>query len=166
MNPERVAIVGAEAHPDLSIVRRFVRALPGGTTVVSGAAAGVDTVARETALECGLAVIELGTELIELTGGGFHALVHRTTWTAKGTMANHVDVFVGRVEHARDVKLLRNTWVVTSCTWMAVFPDGSRGGSWDTAREGKRFHRPVEIRWLDGRVVQYSVNEDRQTALF
>src|SRR5690606_16829490 len=146
--------------------RRLVRELPEDTVVVSGAAAGVDTAARETALECGLAVIELGTELIDMGTRGFDAFIRRTGWTPKGVMIDPVVVFAGRVVHARDVKLFRNTWVVTSCTRMTVFPDGSRGGSWDVAREGRRFHRPVELRWLDGRVVPYDANENRQTALF
>lgn len=54
--PPRVAIVGSRWFPKLDMVRRFVRQLPPGTTVVSGGADGVDEVAAEEARACGLEV--------------------------------------------------------------------------------------------------------------
>jgi hypothetical protein len=53
-----VAVIGSRQYPDLDRVRRYVRTLPIGTTVVSGGAKGVDSVAAQTARQCGLAVIE------------------------------------------------------------------------------------------------------------
>jgi hypothetical protein len=53
-----VAIVGSREYADLDRVRRYVRTLPIGTMVVSGGAKGVDSVAAQTARQCGLAVIE------------------------------------------------------------------------------------------------------------
>lgn len=54
---ECVAIVGSRDFPDLAVVRRYVSRLPIGTTVVSGGARGVDSMAETTARECGLKVI-------------------------------------------------------------------------------------------------------------
>ena len=53
---------------------------------------------------------------------------------------------------SRDGLLGRNTLIAIDCTRMVVFPDGSKGGCWDAARQAKRFRRPCEIRWADGRV--------------
>lgn len=58
---ERVAIVGSRRWPDPAVVRSavrsFVDALPAGTVVVSGGAAGVDTWAEQAARRRGLAVV-------------------------------------------------------------------------------------------------------------
>lgn len=51
---ESVAVVGSRGFQDLDMVREYVRGLPLGVEVVSGGARGVDTVAEETALACGL----------------------------------------------------------------------------------------------------------------
>lgn len=53
---KRVAIVGSRDFPRLSWVREFVSRLPEGTTVVSGAARGVDRAAEVSAAENGLTV--------------------------------------------------------------------------------------------------------------
>ena len=50
----KVAIVGSREYHDLDAVRRYVRSLPAGTTVVSGGARGVDKVAELEAEACGL----------------------------------------------------------------------------------------------------------------
>lgn len=52
----KVAIVGSRNYNNLEAVRKYVRALPKGTTVVSGGARGVDSVAEAEALACGLTV--------------------------------------------------------------------------------------------------------------
>lgn len=51
-----VAIVGSRDYPDMAAVRSYVRTLPNGTTVVSGGARGVDSVAEAAARNGGLAV--------------------------------------------------------------------------------------------------------------
>lgn len=52
-----VAIVGSRGYPDLAQVRAFVRALPVGTTIVSGGARGVDQEAVLAAAARGLKTI-------------------------------------------------------------------------------------------------------------
>ncbi len=56
---KRYAIVGGRDFPDLGIVREFVRKLPKGTTIISGAARGVDKCAADEAKRCGLSVEEI-----------------------------------------------------------------------------------------------------------
>ena len=51
-----VGIVGSRAYPAPQYVRAFVNALDAASTVVSGGAPGVDTVAADAAHERGLAV--------------------------------------------------------------------------------------------------------------
>lgn len=51
-----VAIVGSRDYPDLRAVRRYVRALPRGTVVITGGARGVDRIVEDEAKRCGLMV--------------------------------------------------------------------------------------------------------------
>lgn len=44
-----VAVVGSRGYPDLKAVKEYVKALPEGTTIVSGAAFGVDSAAESVA---------------------------------------------------------------------------------------------------------------------
>lgn len=62
---ERVAVVGSRDFGDWNAVRAFIRTLPAGTTVVSGAARGVDSVAAECARACKLAVLEFPADWVE-----------------------------------------------------------------------------------------------------
>lgn len=57
--PEWVAIVGSREYADLESVAAYVKALPAGTTVVSGDGGAVDKLAAKCALERGLTVIEI-----------------------------------------------------------------------------------------------------------
>ena len=68
-----VAIVGSRRYPNEDQVRRFVRRLPKGTTVVSGGAAGVDWWAEDEARRLGLAV-----------------KIFKAAWTAWGPYAGKV----------------------------------------------------------------------------
>lgn len=52
----RVAVIGSCAYKPLRNVSRYVKALPKGYTVVSGAAPGVDRIAELTAAKMGLGV--------------------------------------------------------------------------------------------------------------
>ena len=126
---ERVAVVGSRAHPNLYMVREYVRSLPRDTVIVSGGAKGVDTTAEEEA-------ISLGMEGLIFTPGD--VLLHAPRAL--------------RALPPRDLLIARNTLIAVACTRMVVFPDGSRGGSFDSVAQAKRFRRPCEIRWADGRV--------------
>ena len=52
----KVCIVGSRDFPQMKQVEEYVNSLPEGTTVVSGGARGVDTVAEEAASKRGLQV--------------------------------------------------------------------------------------------------------------
>ena len=54
----KIAIVGSPAYSDLWQVVAYVRRLPRDTTVISGAAKGVETVVAKVARLCGLEFIE------------------------------------------------------------------------------------------------------------
>lgn len=143
---ERVAVVGARNHPNLDLVREYVRSLPDGTVVVSGGADGVDTAAREAAIACKLLCVEyVPTE---------SRVVLRKVWREAANMPDTSDAYgIGsRNVSTRDVLLFRNTMIAVACTRAVVFPDGSRGGCWDLAREAIRFGRVVEARWCNGRM--------------
>lgn len=130
---ERVAIVGSRAHPDLEMVRAYVRTLPAGSAVISGGAPGVDTAATDEA------------ERIYRNGGLLSRLIYRPE-----DVRTALRVAGGS---SRDLLIARNTLIAVACTRMVVFPDGSKGGAWDAVAQAKRFRRPCEIRWADGRVV-------------
>ncbi len=67
----RVGVVGSRSFPSLGLVREFVAALPGGLVVVSGGAAGVDSVAAAAARSRGLSVSVLpGDWGVSARGGG------------------------------------------------------------------------------------------------
>lgn len=53
---KRIAIVGSRGWGNKQAVIDLVRALPLGTVVVTGGARGVDSIAEEEALKCGLVV--------------------------------------------------------------------------------------------------------------
>lgn len=138
---DRVAIVGSRTHPDLEIVRTYVRSLAVGTVVISGGAEGVDRAAVEEATAAGLDCVEWGPQC------------PIATMKRSGLRTQSDDIALGY----RDQLLYRNTLIAMACTRMVVFPDGSKGGCWDAAREADRFLRPVEIRWADGRVAAYAL---------
>jgi predicted Rossmann fold nucleotide-binding protein DprA/Smf involved in DNA uptake len=131
---ERVAIVGAREHPRLEMVREYVQSLPAGTIVVSGGAPGADLTAEDEASERGLMVARYDEQApLVLTNDPVRQL---------------------RLQR-RDRLFFRNTLIAVHCERMVVFPDGSKGGCWDAAREAVRFRRPVEVRWCDGRIEPY-----------
>lgn len=143
---ERVAIVGAREHPDLDMVREYVRQLAPSTVVVSGGAEGVDVTARQAAVAHGLVVYEYEPQDADVVIDVYGPEVARREACFDGeTRALHVGI--------RDRPLYRNTLIALDCDRLVCFPDGSKGGCWDAVRQAKRFRRPVEIRWVDGRVV-------------
>lgn len=56
---EYVAIIGSREYPDPDAVQRYVQRLGARTVVVSGLARGVDSLARRSALEHGLNVVDV-----------------------------------------------------------------------------------------------------------
>lgn len=120
-------IVGSRNHPNPEMVREFVQTLRGDAVVISGGAEGVDSVAADEARQCGLRVVEYGPDSV---------------------------LTLAHVVATRDRLLLRNTVIVAVCDELVVFPDGSKGGTWDTVREAKRFRRPYTIKYADGREVE------------
>lgn len=136
MASERVAIVGSRAHPDIGIVAEYVASLAKSTVIVSGGAKGVDEAAAAVGRGRGLQVIVYEPD-------------RQYAFTNSKTKPRRIDVSY------RDRLLYRNTLIALECTRMVVFPDGSKGGCWDAAREALRFRRPVELRWADGRVEEY-----------
>lgn len=132
----RIAIVGAREHPDLRVVSEYVRELAElrdrgeDILIISGGAEGVDQIAVEDAKK-----LRLKVRVYEST-------IHPTF------------PFLMELSN-RDALLYRNTLIAIDCTEMTLFPDGSKGGCWDAAREAKRFGRPVEIRLMDGKIYEY-----------
>lgn len=52
----KIAIVGSREYRHLGLVVKYVKSLPADTVIVSGGARGVDSVAANTARDCGLEV--------------------------------------------------------------------------------------------------------------
>lgn len=55
----RIAVVGSREFSEPERVRAFIASLPPHTIIVSGMARGVDTIAREAAIERGLNIIDV-----------------------------------------------------------------------------------------------------------
>lgn len=141
---ERVAIVGSREHPNLDLVREYVRGLPFGSRVISGGAIGVDSAAVDEARRCRLVTVDflprrqrdsrderrLIVERVECEDGAF-------------TMREVAELNSGL--SMRDVVIFRNSLIAMYCTRMVAFVDGSAGGTWDAVAQAKRFKRPVEI---------------------
>ncbi len=123
---ERVAIVGARDADDrtLAAVRAYVAALPDGTVVISGGATGVDQVAARAATERGLEVAE-----------------YTCNWAA-----HELRGLVGHDGNWCSPPFFRNTILAIACTRMVAFVRDSRGGTWDSVRQAKRFGRPCDVR--------------------
>lgn len=137
MHPnEWVAVVGSRAHPNLDLVTEYVRSLTGDVMVISGGAAGVDRAAQRAA--------KSWTTYLPREGG----CRIETSWGAR-QVVECVSIYS---LSERGWPILRNTFIAAHCHRMVVFPDGSKGGCWDAAREAVRFRKPVEVRWCDGRV--------------
>ncbi len=151
---ERIAIVGARNHPNLDIVRAYVRTLPAGSVVVSGGAAGVDTVAAGEARACGLTVVEYvpGLDCIECwisePDKERRALWRHGCGLPRGTSM-------------RDMLIFRNSLIWITATRGASFPDGTRGGTIDAEDQARRFRRPGERRFVDGRVEAFAGGRGR-----
>lgn len=137
---EVVAVVGSREHPDLDMVRAYVHSLPRPHIIVSGGAAGVDRAAQAAAYEW--MVYRPGDEGPRIENSwGVPAAVFALNQYALAP---------------RHQTLFRNTFIAAQCKRMVVFPDGSKGGCWDAARQARRFGKPVEVRWCDGRVEAFT----------
>ncbi|MEO1644039.1 MAG: hypothetical protein AAFR67_02550, partial [Chloroflexota bacterium] len=118
----RVAIVGSRDYADLDAVRDYVRQLPAGTTVVSGDARGVDTVAQDTARECGLRVVSIPVDTTGLSGND--------------------------AERRREYgirAMTRNTWLLQLSGRVVAFWDGSSKGTQDSISKAKKLGMPVAV---------------------
>lgn len=149
----RVAIVGSRAHPNLAMVREYVTALHDLDTVVSGGARGVDRAAAIAAQARGLSTVEYVPRYVseDKTDGIVIDVIKDGTVTARMPMPAHVSM--------RDALILRNSMIVALAERCVAFPDGTDGGTWDSVRQAKRFRRPCEIRWCDGRIVDAYAEE-------
>jgi hypothetical protein len=141
-----VAVVGSRAHPNLDMVAEYVRGLTD-AMVISGGAVGVDLAAQRAA--------KSWTTFLPRDGG----CRIETSWGA--TQA--VDCVSIYSLSSRGWPILRNTFIAAHCHRMVVFPDGSKGGCWDAAREAVRFRKPVEVRWADGRIEPFTASRQSTT---
>lgn len=114
---QRVGIVGSRSYPFPERVERYVDSLPDDTIVVSGGAAGVDTVAALHARKRGLTVVEHRPDLTGCKARWEYALAYYA----------------------------RNQVVVDDVDRLVAFTEKSKGGTWDTI--GRAFRRgiPVEV---------------------
>lgn len=149
---ERVAIVGSREHPHLAMVRAYVVALDPSAVVVTGGAVGVDT-------EAEVACRTHGRRVVVWSPAG----PTRRCIAPGVDVSRHVALGGRDPVTGRDALLLRNTLIVLGSDRVVLFPDGSRGGCWDTAREAVRHKRPCEVRWVDGRVEEYVGGYKRRT---
>lgn len=139
---ERIAVVGARAHPDLEEVRAFVlEEVAPGDTIVSGGATGVDRMAEETAVLERLTVVSYRVEGLD---GDDRLTITEWVWTpgrGKWRIARTWQLPKGT--SMRDALIFRNTFIAIACTSMQAFTRGTKGGTADAMRQAKRFHRPV-----------------------
>lgn len=115
----RVAVVGSRRRRDRDAVAAYVAALPAGTVIVSGGAAGPDTFAEEAGRACGLAVV-----------------VHRPDLAAVRNRGE-----AARRYHDRNQRVVEDADRV-----VAFVAADRRGGTEDTIRRARRAGKPVEIR--------------------
>jgi hypothetical protein len=119
----KIGIVGSRGFRDMGIVRAFVRSLPAGTTVVSGAGKdrrdylplgkwGVDEHAEDEAEKCGLQVES-----------------HPADWRKYGKRAGFV----------------RNPLIVAGSDEINAFWDGVSNGTRSTIQIANRQRKPVRI---------------------
>lgn len=114
----KVGIVGSRGFSDLSAVATYVRGLPPGTTVVSGGALGVDSVAEKEAERCGLE-----TEIYRVDAEGV---------SSRGEFA--------RRAHAR------NQLIIDASDHVVAFWDGTSKGTLDSIKKARAAGKQVEVR--------------------
>lgn len=106
-----LAIVGSRSFPDVDAVRDFVNALRPTTTVLSGGAKGVDTLAVNAAKARGLT-----TDVIPVTAGEWERLGRRAGPLRNAKLverADHVVAFLGPCTDAR----CRAAGACSRCWW-------------------------------------------------
>ncbi len=145
MPPERVAIVGARAHPDLDQVRAYVAALPDDAWVISGGAMGVDQAAEEAALKRGLGVASY--RVVQVDKGYKTERIEVRELVSPSHRGDHRSWILPWKTSYRDALIFRNTFIALTCTRMVAFPAGSRGGTKDAVAQAERFRRPVGVIW-------------------
>ncbi len=135
----KLAIVGSREHPRLTMVEEYVLGLPDGTVLISGGAAGVDITAQKVGRNRGFLV---------------RAYPPHNPSSITTIYGGHGPSHIIEVS-TRDQLLYRNTLIALDCDEMVLFPDGSKGGCWDSAREALRFKRKVWVHQADGRIYEY-----------
>lgn len=113
----KIGIVGSRSFPQAELVEWFVSELPGGVTVVSGGARGVDSVAEEAARKRGLPVE-----------------VYRPD--VAGCTARHE--FTQRY-------YARNQRIVDASDLVVAFTEKDSGGTWHTIKQAKKAGVPIKI---------------------
>jgi hypothetical protein len=149
--PDRVAIVGARAHPDLDEVRAYVQEEVGDSDIViSGGADGVDRAAEEEAVVQGHTVVSYRIAPVSQWKGGLAiddegrlgvVEVIYNPASAAWKQARRWILPVGTSR--RDALIFRNTFIVIAADVVVAFTRGTRGGTRDTITQARRFHRTV-----------------------
>lgn len=111
----KLAIVGSRVYPDLDRVRRYVRALPLDTVIVSGGAKGVDLEAELTARARGMTV-----EIYRVTS---------EDWRVYGKGAG----------------MRRNSFIVAACDQLVAFHDGTSKGTADSIAKARAAGKLREV---------------------
>lgn len=117
----RVAFVGSRDYPRLDLVRNAVRGLPEGSTVVSGGARGVDSVAAEAA------------EVY-----GHSTMIFPAAWRTKN----------GKFDKGAGYK--RNKDIVRAADKIVAFYDGQSKGTAHTIKLALAAKKPLVIIGPDG----------------
>jgi hypothetical protein len=140
-----LAVIGSRSFPESQVEYVLAQSLRGVTTVVSGGAKGVDSVAERFALASGLTVVSYRPKRV---GSGF-------------VVEKHVDnVFQHHVQHPktgedwhfqnfRAAALRRNWWIVRDAASVLAFWDGDSTGTAYGIAAATRLNRELRI-WMDG----------------
>lgn len=139
----RVAVVGSRRFTDEALVRKYVRALPADTTVVSGGCRGPDSWAEDEAKARGLATEIYPAKWDDLFAEPCHVR-HRLDGSAFNALAG----------------FNRNTLLANAADQVIAFVVPSRdGGAEDTVRKAVRRGIPVLLVFPDGREKQQTMTK-------
>jgi hypothetical protein len=131
--PIAVAVVGSRGYPRLDLVEKFIQALPPGTTLVSGGAPGVDTIAETAWKAMGGSVMSIKAEwqllgntagierngMIVLESGRVYGFWDESSPGTANTICRAANAgslrwIAGRDGHRDTERLLERTWAIES----------------------------------------------------